>query len=31
MGFPGSAVVKNLPAGDARDPGLIPGLADPLE
>ena len=28
MGFAGSAVVKNLPAGD---PGLIPGLEDPLE
>ena len=28
MGFPGGAVVKNLPAntGDARDAGLIPGL-----
>ena len=28
MGFPGGAVVKNLPvnAGDARDMGLIPGL-----
>ena len=27
MGFPGSAVVKNLPAiaGDRRDVGLIPG------
>ena len=27
-GFPGGAVVKNLPAnaGDARDSGLIPGL-----
>ena len=27
MGFPGGAVVKNLPAnaGDARDAGLIPG------
>ena len=27
MGFPGSSVVKNLPAdvGDARDVGLIPG------
>ena len=31
MGFPGSAVVKNPPAGDARDPGLIPGLEDLLE
>ena len=38
-GFPGGAVVKNLPAnaGDARDVGLIPGsrrspgLEDPLE
>ena len=32
MGFPGSAVVKNLPAnaGDVRDPGLIPELEDPL-
>ena len=28
LGFPGSIVVKNLPAnaGDARDSGLIPGL-----
>ena len=28
MGFPGSSVVKNLPAsaGDAGDKGLIPGL-----
>ena len=28
MGFPDGSVVKNLPAnaGDARDPGLIPGL-----
>ena len=28
MGFPGAAVVKNPPvgAGDARDPGSIPGL-----
>ena len=28
MGFPGGAVVKNLPAsaGDARDAGLIPWL-----
>ena len=28
MGFPGGAVVKNLPAnaGDVRDMGLIPGL-----
>ena len=27
LGFPGSTVVKNLPAsaGDARDEGLIPG------
>ena len=31
MGFPGSAMVKNPPAGDAGDPGLIPGLEDPLE
>ena len=31
MGFPGSAVVKNLLAGDAGDPGLIPGLEDLLE
>ena len=32
-GFPGGAVVKNLPAnaGDARDAGSIPGLEDPLE
>ena len=28
LGFPGGAVVKNLPvySGDPRDPGLIPGL-----
>ena len=28
MGFPGSSVIKNLPAnaGDIRDVGLIPGL-----
>ena len=33
MGFPGGAVVKDSPAsaGDARDPGSIPGLGDPLE
>ena len=30
-GFPGGAVVKNLPANarDARDTGLIPGLGRP--
>ena len=26
MGFPCGSVVKNPPAGDAGDPGLIPGL-----
>ena len=26
MGFPCGSVVKNSPAGDAGDPGLIPGL-----
>ena len=32
-GFPGDAVVKNLPAsaGDTRDSGSIPGWGDPLE
>ena len=32
-GFPGCAVVKNLPANavDPRDVGLIPGSGDPLE
>ena len=32
-GFPGGAVVKNLPAnaGDPRNTGLILGLGDPLE
>ena len=31
--FPGSSVVKNLPAnaGDAKDVSLIPGSEDPLE
>ena len=33
MGFPGTLVVKNLPAnaGDIRDVGSIPGREDPLE
>ena len=33
VGFPGGTVVNNLPAnaGVARDPGLIPGLEDPLQ
>ena len=32
-GFPGGAMVKNLPAnaGDPRNTGLILGLGDPLE
>ena len=30
IGFPGSSVVKNLPA-NAGDAGLIPGSEDPLE
>ena len=32
-GFPGGAVVENLPAsaGNARDTGSIPGQEDPLE
>ena len=30
MGFPGSSVLKNLPA-NAGDVGLVPGLGDPLE
>jgi len=28
-GFPGGLVVKNLPANDAGDAGLIPGLGGP--
>ena len=33
MGFPGGTVVQNPPAnaGDAKEPGLIPGREDPLE
>ena len=33
MGFPGDAVVKNLPAnaGDSTDVGSIPGLRSPAE
>ena len=33
MGFPGGAVVKNLPAssGDSRDVGSVPGLGRSLE
>ena len=33
VGFPGVALVKNLPAnsGDKGDVGSIPGLEDPLE
>ena len=33
LGFPGGAVVKNLPAnaGGTRDVGSIPGLGRPLE
>ena len=32
-GFPGGAVIKNLPAtaGESRDMGSIPGSKDPLE
>ena len=28
MGFPSNSAVKNLPSGDARDLGLIPGQED---